>query len=73
MAVAFLLLLFFVSLAGELLPMGMGVLLALQLGLVSALFVTMPYGKFVHALCRLGALVRYHIETDQSSPQSGAE
>lgn len=37
----------------------MGVLLALHLGIVFALFVTMPYGKFVHGLYRLAALVRY--------------
>lgn len=37
----------------------MGPLLALHLGAVFALFVTMPYGKFVHGIYRFAALVRY--------------
>ncbi len=37
----------------------MGPLLAIHLGAVLALFVTMPYGKFVHGLFRFAALVRY--------------
>jgi len=38
---------------------GMGLLLALHLGVVLALFLTLPYGKFVHGLYRFLALVRY--------------
>lgn len=38
---------------------GMGFLLALHLGVVFALFITLPYGKFVHGLYRYAALVRY--------------
>ena len=40
----------------------MGVVLAVHLGLVLALFLTMPYSKFVHGLYRFGALVRHAIE-----------
>jgi citrate/tricarballylate utilization protein len=37
----------------------MGPLLALHLGVVFALFITLPYGKFVHGIYRYVALVRY--------------
>jgi citrate/tricarballylate utilization protein len=37
----------------------MGRLLALHLGSVLALFVTLPYGKFVHGFYRLAALWVY--------------
>jgi citrate/tricarballylate utilization protein len=37
----------------------MGPLLALHLGVVFSLFITMPYGKFVHGIYRYVALVRY--------------
>ncbi|MGH8518784.1 MAG: tricarballylate utilization protein TcuB, partial [Panacagrimonas sp.] len=51
----------------------MGVLLALHLGAVMALFLTLPYGKFVHALYRFAALVRFHLERRQPMPEVGAE
>ncbi len=41
----------------------MGVLLAVHLGFVLALFLVLPYGKFVHGIYRLGALVHYAVET----------
>lgn len=43
----------------------MGLLLALHLGFVFALFLSMPYGKFVHGLYRFAALVRYAHERRQ--------
>ncbi len=43
----------------------MGLVLAVHLGLVLALFVTLPYSKFVHAIYRTGALLRHAIERPQ--------
>jgi citrate/tricarballylate utilization protein len=37
----------------------MGPLLAIHLGVVFALFITLPYGKFVHGIYRVVALIRY--------------
>jgi citrate/tricarballylate utilization protein len=37
----------------------MTLLLAVHLGVVFGLFITMPYGKFVHGIFRLAALIRY--------------
>ena len=45
----------------------MGPLLALHLGAVFALFITMPYGKFVHGIYRFVALVRYAQERRTSA------
>jgi citrate/tricarballylate utilization protein len=64
MDVAFILMLFLTSLTGMALLLwrdtaAMGPLLALHLGVVFSLFVTMPYGKFVHGIYRYVALVRY--------------
>jgi citrate/tricarballylate utilization protein len=47
-------------------------MLALHLGIVFALFVTMPYGKFVHGLYRFVALVRYAQEDRGSAEQDEA-
>ena len=41
---------------------GMPYLLAIHLGIVLALFVAFAYGKFVHAILRTGALLRYAVE-----------
>jgi citrate/tricarballylate utilization protein len=67
MDVAFLVLLLLSSLTGLLLLLlratpAMGMLLAVHLGVILGLFLTLPYGKFVHAVYRIGALVRYAIE-----------
>jgi citrate/tricarballylate utilization protein len=64
MDAAFIVMLFLTSLTGLALLLlretaAMGPLLALHLGVVFALFITMPYGKFVHGLYRFVALVRY--------------
>jgi len=70
MDVAFTGLLFFTSLTGMLLlalrttPV-MGMLLILHLGFVLALFITMPYGKFLHGIYRYAALVKNAIEIDR--------
>jgi citrate/tricarballylate utilization protein len=64
METAFIAMLFLTSLTGIALLLfrgtaGMGPLLALHLGVVFGLFITLPYGKFVHGLYRYAALVRY--------------
>lgn len=44
----------------------LGPLIAIHLGTVAALFVTMPYGKFVHFVYRYAALVRNRIEMSRA-------
>jgi citrate/tricarballylate utilization protein len=61
---AFIAMLFATSLTGLLLLLlrntaAMPLLLAVHLGVVFALFITLPYGKFVHGLYRFAALMRY--------------
>lgn len=64
MDISFLVLLFTTSLTGLLLLLVretavMGIILVIHLGLVMGLFITMPYGKFVHGIYRFGALIQY--------------
>jgi citrate/tricarballylate utilization protein len=64
MDVAFIAMLFLTSLTGLALLIlrdmaAMGMLLSVHLGVVLALFLSFPYGKFVHGLYRLLALVQY--------------
>jgi citrate/tricarballylate utilization protein len=78
MDAGFLVLLFMISLTGLGLLIWresgwMGTWLAVHLGFVLALFLTMPYGKFVHGLYRLTALVRYHLERRRPVPGISAE
>jgi citrate/tricarballylate utilization protein len=40
----------------------MGSLLFIHLALIAALFITIPYGKFVHSIYRSLALLRHHLE-----------
>lgn len=66
----FIALLFFISLTGLALMIWrdtswMGVLLAVHLGTVMALFLTMPYGKFAHGIYRSAALLKWNVEKRQ--------
>jgi citrate/tricarballylate utilization protein len=68
----FIALLFLVSATGLALWLARGsdalaLLLAVHLGVVMALFATMPYGKFAHGIFRSAALLRYAVEKRQPS------
>ncbi len=70
MDVGFLVLLFMTSFSGFLLlffreTSVMGILLVIHLGFVLGLFITMPYGKFVHAIYRFAALIRNAAEQER--------
>jgi len=41
--------------------------LAVHLGIVMALFLTLPYGKFAHGIYRCAALLKYNIEKRRPS------
>jgi len=49
----------------------MGSILVLHLACIAALFISAPYGKFVHAVYRTLALVRYEIEQEEPRPDAG--
>jgi citrate/tricarballylate utilization protein len=48
----------------------MGPLLIVHLGFVLALFLTLPYGKFVHGFYRTAALVKYRLEDSAATAQN---
>jgi citrate/tricarballylate utilization protein len=43
----------------------MPLMLAVHLGAVMALFLTLPYGKFAHGIFRTAALLRFAVEKRQ--------
>ena len=49
----------------------MGVLLVAHLGIVLALFVTLPYGKLVHGLYRAAGLLKYRAPVEDRSDDRG--
>ena len=73
MDLGFIALLFFTSLSGLALWLARGTpalaaLLAVHLGVVMALFATLPYGKFAHGIFRTAALLRHAVEKRQPNP-----
>jgi citrate/tricarballylate utilization protein len=72
MDLGFIALLFWTSLTGLALLIwrdtsAMALLLAVHLGVVMALFLTLPYGKFAHGVFRSAALLKWSIERRQPS------
>ncbi|HOZ66230.1 MAG TPA: tricarballylate utilization 4Fe-4S protein TcuB [Burkholderiaceae bacterium] len=70
MDLGFIVLLFLTSLTGLALMLWrdtslLSLLLAVHLGVVMALFVTLPYGKFAHGIFRSAALLKWAIEKRQ--------
>jgi citrate/tricarballylate utilization protein len=70
MDLGFIALLFLISLSGLLLWLlsatgAMPLMLALHLGTVMALFLTLPYGKFAHGVFRSASLLRFAVEKRQ--------
>jgi citrate/tricarballylate utilization protein len=49
----------------------MGTILILHLATVAGLFITAPYGKFVHFVYRILAIIRYQVEAHGAAPQGG--
>jgi citrate/tricarballylate utilization protein len=76
MDLALLVLLFLTSLTGLVLLAAratpvMGVLLAVHFGVVLALFLALPYSKFVHAGYRFAALIKYARERRAAPENAG--
>ncbi len=75
----FIALLLFISITGLALlafrqSSSMPLLLAVHLGFVMGLFLTLPYGKFAHGIFRCAALLKYAIEKRRPNPiQAGSE
>jgi citrate/tricarballylate utilization protein len=73
MDLGFIALLFFTSLTGLALWLGrssvaLPAMMAIHLGVVMALFATLPYGKFAHGIFRTAALLRFAVEKRQPNP-----
>ena len=73
MDLGFIALLFFTSLTGLALWLArdtsaLPALLAVHLGVVMALFATLPYGKFAHGIFRTAALLRHAVEKRRPNP-----
>ena len=73
MDLGFIALLFLTSLSGLALWLAratpaLPALLAIHLGVVMALFATLPYGKFAHGIFRTASLLRHAVEKRQPNP-----
>ena len=73
MDLGFIALLFLTSLSGLALWLArttpaLAALLAIHLGVVMALFATLPYGKFAHGIFRTASLLRHAVEKRQPNP-----
>jgi citrate/tricarballylate utilization protein len=49
----------------------MGIFLCVHLGFILALFVTLPYGKFVHGIYRATALLKAAVERQRNAVVGG--
>jgi citrate/tricarballylate utilization protein len=70
---AFLVLLILTSITGLVLMLlrstaAAGTLLTVHLGVIAALYLSLPYGKFAHVVYRYAALIRHNIEMERGSP-----